>query len=89
MLLKFKTLITLPKANCEEFTVVIIDNGVFINAIGDGYCDDTANNANCNYDGGDCCGIDIGAFYQLFVRLSSATSFEPISGNIVVTLDKY
>ena len=27
-----------------------------------------------------------GAFYQLFVLLSSATSFEPISGNIDVPL---
>ena len=24
--------------------------------IGDGYCDDGANNADCGYDGGDCCG---------------------------------
>ena len=23
--------------------------------IGDGSCDDEANNADCNYDGGDCC----------------------------------
>ena len=30
--------------------------------------------------------VHIGAFYQLFVRLSSATSFEPIFGNFVVPL---
>ena len=24
--------------------------------IGDGYCDDEANNEGCNYDDGDCCG---------------------------------
>ena len=24
--------------------------------IGDGYCNDETNNADCNYDGGDCCG---------------------------------
>ena len=30
-----------------------------------------------------------GAFYQLFVRLSSATSFEPIFGNIDVPLGIY
>ena len=23
---------------------------------GDGYCDDTTNNMECYYDGGDCCG---------------------------------
>ena len=27
--------------------------------IGDGYCDDGANNAECGYDGGDCCGDDV------------------------------
>jgi len=27
--------------------------------IGDGYCDDMMNNAECNYDGGDCCGYSI------------------------------
>ena len=30
--------------------------------------------------------VHIGAFYQLFVRLSTATSFELISGNIDVPL---
>ena len=24
--------------------------------IGDGFCDDMANNVECSYDGGDCCG---------------------------------
>ena len=32
------------------------------------------------------CPVHEGAFYQLFVRLSSATSFEPIFGNIDVPL---
>ena len=27
--------------------------------IGDGYCNDETNNVNCNYDGGDCCSINI------------------------------
>ena len=31
--------------------------------VGDGYCDDIANNADCNYDGGDCCGSDINTQY--------------------------
>ena len=34
-------------------------------------------------------GLHEGAFYQLFVRLSSATSFEPIFGNIDVPLGIY
>ena len=24
--------------------------------IGDGFCNDETNNADCNFDGGDCCG---------------------------------
>ena len=27
--------------------------------IGDGYCDDSNNNADCSYDGGDCCGANV------------------------------
>ena len=27
--------------------------------IGDGYCDDAANNLDCNFDGGDCCGPNV------------------------------
>ena len=27
--------------------------------IGDGECDDATNNAECGYDGGDCCGDDV------------------------------
>ena len=27
--------------------------------IGDGFCDDANNIEECNYDGGDCCGIDV------------------------------
>ena len=31
--------------------------------VGDGFCDDAANIANCNYDGGDCCGLEIDNSY--------------------------
>ena len=27
----------------------------YLELIGDSYCNDESNNANCNYDGGDCC----------------------------------
>ena len=27
--------------------------------IGDTYCDDETNNAGCDFDGGDCCGINV------------------------------
>ena len=26
---------------------------------GDGFCDDSNNKDICNYDGGDCCGVDV------------------------------
>ena len=29
--------------------------GFLIELVGDGYCHDETNNADCNYDGGDCC----------------------------------
>ena len=35
------------------------------------------------------CTLHEGAFYQLFVRLSSATSFEPISGNVGIQLGQH
>ena len=31
--------------------------------IGDGYCDDGANNLDCNFDGGDCCGPNVITYY--------------------------
>ena len=27
--------------------------------VGDGYCDDETNIAECSYDGGDCCGLNV------------------------------
>ena len=31
--------------------------------IGDNYCDDGANNLDCNFDGGDCCGPNVNTAY--------------------------
>ena len=31
--------------------------------IGDGYCDDINNNAECSFDGGDCCGCIVNTEY--------------------------
>ena len=30
---------------------------------GDGYCDDVNNDADCEFDGGDCCGDDVNTNY--------------------------
>ena len=33
--------------------------GFIPSVVGDGFCNDETNNADCNYDGGDCCGYDV------------------------------
>ena len=38
--------------------------------IGDGYCDDGANNLDCNFDGGDCCGPNVKTNYCTGVYLN-------------------
>ena len=37
---------------------ILSENGIS-DWIGDGFCDDINNNKACNYDGGDCCGVDV------------------------------
>merc|ERR1712228_76164 len=44
------TTTTTPTGECEK------THGVDPSWIGDTYCDDSHNNIECNYDGGDCCG---------------------------------
>ena len=31
--------------------------------VGDGYCDDHVHNAECNYDGGECCGSNVNTYF--------------------------
>ena len=43
---------------CEKDWREFLDctyNCPYLNLIGNGFCNDETNNANCNYDGGDCC----------------------------------
>ena len=52
--------------HCSE--CVCLDPEAFVTLtlnplLGDGYCDDEANNENCNFDGGDCCGPCINTKY--------------------------
>ncbi|CAM9269075.1 unnamed protein product [Pylaiella littoralis] len=47
-----------PGAACvndDDITVDMVENCGYVGAIGDGHCHETNNNAECNYDGGDCC----------------------------------
>ena len=34
-----------------------LENGGTPDWIGDGFCDDLNNNKDCEFDGGDCCGL--------------------------------
>ena len=34
-----------------------------IGLVGDRYCDDITNTLECNFDGGDCCGVDANTQY--------------------------
>ena len=36
--------------------------------IGDNYCDDMNNNMECNYDGGDCCGLSVNTQYCTYCQ---------------------
>ena len=51
---------------CSE--CVCLDPEAFVTStlnplLGNGYCNDEANNENCNFDGGDCCGPCINTKY--------------------------
>ena len=36
---------------------------LYIGLLGNGFCDDVANNKECSYDGGDCCGLCVNTEY--------------------------
>ena len=50
--------------------------------MGDGYCDDVANNMGCNYDGGDCCGDNVDTQYCSVCECldgGSGTTMNPVT----------
>ena len=52
--------------------------------IGNGYCNDETNNADCNYDGGDCCGACVvKEFCEECQCLGNVTGSDGISGESV------
>ena len=51
------------------------------NIVGDYYCDDDTNTAECNYDGGDCCGSNVNKYYCVYCMcyvLNCTTSLDLI-----------
>ena len=55
--------------------------GIVVAYIGDGFCDDGANNLDCNFDGGDCCGPNVNTDYCtgsqicIYSKVSNKCSF--------------
>ncbi|CAM9907104.1 unnamed protein product [Pylaiella littoralis] len=47
-----------PEATCvddDDITAEMVENCGYVHGIGNGYCDQDNNKAECAYDGGDCC----------------------------------
>jgi len=57
--------------------------------VGDGYCDDGNNNADCNYDGGDCCGSNVNTAYcsqcQCLEVDNSPSSYDARTQSLITT----
>ena len=52
---------------------------------GDGFCDDSTNIIECNYDGGDCCGSNVnGQYCTQCLCISGGDTIPPITGTIVI-----
>ena len=46
-----------------QFLLFIVAGCEAVELVGNGFCNDEVNTADCNYDGGDCCGYDINPEY--------------------------
>ena len=54
---------------------------------GDGFCDDSNNIIECNYDGGDCCGSDVNiAYCQQCLCLSNSSTTPSVPPTLFPTL---
>ena len=53
---------------------------------GDGYCDDENNNADCNYDGGDCCGNNVNTDYCTQCQCLDPVYSTTTNQNVIVQL---
>ena len=47
----------------DQLHTVLISVCAYLHLIGNGFCNDEANTADCNYDGGDCCGPEVDKKY--------------------------
>ena len=72
-------------SQCNCFYKETCDAGVTNNYVGDGYCDDEMNIAACNYDGGDCCVVNVNTNHCIecacyFIE-NCAAGVHPLVGN--------
>ena len=49
--------------------------------IGDNFCDDMNNNADCDFDGGDCCGDDVDTTYCSVCECAQVCEFPDWEGD--------
>ena len=63
--------------------LTFLDCPVPIELIGNGFCNDEANNAGCNFDNGDCCGTCVNVDYCLVCECLSIESGDGISNPLV------
>ena len=89
-----------PTNSCEEGHVFyFIDDyyndvneypgDYFDGYIGDGFCDDVTNIAECNHDGGDCCGDDVNTDFcnECICNQTNQTNAEPTDSTTAGTTD--
>ena len=60
-------------------------DGVNYAMIGNGYCNDETNNADCNYDGGDCCMLNVNSEHctecKCYFQENCLAGVHPLVGN--------
>ena len=61
------------------------EDGVIYGMIGDGYCNDETNNADCNYDGGDCCLTNNDGYYYSFLNKDHCSECLCLGGGIITS----
>ena len=59
--------------------------------VGNGFCNDETNTANCNYDGGDCCGVNTTTNFcsecECHLNGTCVAGYHPLVGNGVCNND--
>ena len=71
------------KGHIHFLSFIVSDCPVSIELIGNGFCNDEANNVGCNFDNGDCCGTCVNVDYCSLCECLSAEPGNGISNALV------